>query len=67
MEAGEVTLAITQADYHAIGDVTGALAKRAQQIYYAETEQEKNEFVVTHFRCLFTHLVPAGAEYFHKT
>jgi hypothetical protein len=60
VEAAQVTFTIRHADYHSIGDVTGALAKRAQEIYYTETDQEKNKVAITDFRRLFTHLVSLG-------
>jgi WD domain, G-beta repeat len=60
VEAAQVTFTIRHADYHSIGDVTGALAKRAQEIYYTETDQEKNKVAITNFRRLFTHLVALG-------
>lgn len=51
---------MTRPDYDAIGGVEGALAKRAQAILDAVTDQGRNEATVALFRRLFTRLVTLG-------
>ncbi len=51
---------MTRSDYDAIGGVEGALAKRAQAIFDAATDQGRDEANATLFRRLFTRLVTLG-------
>jgi hypothetical protein len=51
---------MTRASYEAIGGVGGALARRAQAIYEAETARGEDTRAVMLFRRLFTRLVTIG-------
>jgi hypothetical protein len=51
---------ITRKSYDAIGGVQGALARRAEAIFAAMTDNGANERMASHFQRLFTRLVTPG-------